>query len=124
MIKFKNNKKDYIEVIPIEYNIYEFLHNMRNSSISIYEIAKCSKDKETHKFIKQHSVLNIIINGKHVEKKTVLNLTNICEISEIEKFTHVKDKPLYFFKATFLHEEYDAIYLTYDNIYDLFNLTE
>lgn len=128
MIKFKKKDLDkkYIEVIPIEYNIYEFLHNVNNyKSINLYDIFK-SNDKDVKKVLNEHPILDNIINHKHnIDiKRTILPIGSVCEFSEIEKFTCIKDEPLYFFKATFLQKEYDAIYLTYENLFELFNIKE
>lgn len=128
MIKFnKKSSKEYIEVIPIDYNIYEFLHNINQyKHFKLFDIINKTNDKEIQKFIHEHPLIDNIINNRNniTIKRTVLSIKSICEFGEIEKFTCVGNKPLYFFKATFLHEEYDAIYLTYENIYNIFNISE
>ena len=129
MIKFNNKKikKEYIEVIPIEYNIYNFLHYAnRNKSLNLVEVLSNSNDKDIKKVLDENPILDNIINHKYnIEvKRTILPIGSVCEFSEIEKITCVGDKPLYFFKATFLQKEYDAIYLTYENLFELFNIKE
>lgn len=128
MIKFKKKElnKKYIEVIPIEYNMYEFLHNLNEcKNINLFDIYK-SNDKDIKKFVQEHPIIDNIINNKDriTIKRTVLPISSVCEFSEIEKFTCVGDKPIYFFKATFLQQEYDAIYLTDENLFKLFDIKE
>lgn len=132
MIKFKKKKsnKKYIEVIPIEYNMYEFLHNMNSyKHINLFDVITKSTDADIKRFIKEHPIIDNIINNRNNRnkltiKRTILPINSVCEFSEIEKFTCVGDKPIYFFKATFLQQEYDAIYLTDENLFELFNLQE
>lgn len=127
MIKFKKKKKEYIEVIPIEYNIYEFLHNINSyKNMNLFDIISKSDNKDIKLFLKEHPIIDNIINNKNkiTIKRTVLPISSVCEFSEIEKFTFVGDKPIYFFKATFLQQEYDAIYLTDDNLFELFDIKE
>lgn len=126
-LKKKNIDKKYIEVIPIDYNMYEFLHNLTEcKNINLFDIIYKSNDKDIKKFIQEHPIIDNIINNKDriTIKRTVLPISSVCEFSEIEKFTCVGNKPIYFFKATFLQQEYDAIYLTDENIFELFDLKE
>lgn len=129
MIKFKkkNVDKKYIETIPIEYNMYEFLHNLNEyKNINLFNVIYKSNDKDIKKFINEHPIIDNIINNRNnmIIKRTVLPISSVCEFSEIEKFTCVGDNHIYFFKATFLQQEYDAIYLTNENLFELFDLKE
>lgn len=106
--------------------MYEFLHNLNKiKNINLFDIIK-SDDKDIKKFIKEHPIIDNIINNKNniTYKRTVLPISSVCEFSEIEKFTCVSDKPIYFFKTTFLQQEYNTIYLTDDNLFEIFNLKE